>query len=342
MQTINSLSYDIRKAAEHAILAAWSLSQRNEHPQAVDFFDEPLSKLARACAAVTPRRAYDTDDSIIARGLLTQDFGQILSNAATVFARDRYRNNATHLTFCQLVEVRNFRPHEFADGSVQTTLDPVSEHDEVTNGRVTFYSTNVAKLTRYAKILSFSDEVVTNDAIDLVKTALAGLGSAAASNEASAVYGVLEANGALSDAAPVFHPDFGNVVADPLSDTALASAMAKLRKGMSGHADDVDSDLNAHHLVVSASLEFAAKKLNIDAGLGLSITTTCRLPEGRWFLLPSQHVQPVVGILRLRGSAEPVSIDPHRRRSQEGGFAVKGSANIGAVMLTRHAIRGGA
>jgi len=340
MQAQSHLTEDIKIAATHAILSAWSLSQRDEHPQAPDFFGEPLSKLARACGRLTQARPHDNETMVMARGMASQDFGQVLANAAQVFAANRYRNSAPHLSFCEPIEVRDYRPVDFADASIAPALDPIGENAEVTRARVSFGGTGHGQLTRYAKILNFSERVVRNDQSDLVKTSLAGLGAAAGRREGAAVYALLEANEALADGSPVFHAGYGNIVG-ALDATTLAAAMAALRQGMTGYSGDI-ADLEARFLIVAADLELSAKKLVHDSGIDLVVIASANLVTGRWYLLPDPQIQPVVGVLRLRGSTVPILLEPMPRPIQESGFCIKAGADIGAGILTRHAVRGGA
>lgn len=332
-------STDQKAAIVDAILAAWGAAPNYPHPNAVDFSDAPLSKLAYLCGTATAGMRTNENPRVVQnRGIASQDFGDTLAQAAQTYALRRYQLSARYLAFVGTIEAANFNAVEVADLSVATSLLQVGELAEVTTGRVTMKNLAAAQLLSYASNLLFSREIVVNDQVDLIKTTLAALGTAAASTEGRLVYAALSANPTLSDGAPVFHSDFGNIQG-ALSDTTLAAGLAALRGGMSGHDDDV-SDLEAAHLVVAAGLEYAARKLIQDAGLSVSVTPTAHLPAGTWYLLPDPDIQPVVSVIRLKDTKQPLRLEPYPTPIELDGFTIRAAADLGATMVSRYAVMG--
>lgn len=330
---------DTKSALVDAILTAWGSAPRDAHPQAINFKDGPLSKLATFCGEFSQRRMpHDLPRSIMNRGMSTADFGDTLAKAAQTYALRRYKLAAAYLAFCGNVEAADFRAVEVADISVGTALRQVSQNGEIQAGRVTMQNATSAQLLSYASSLVFSRQIVVNDQSSLVATSLAAFGNAVVTTEGRLVYAALEDNLVLSDGGPVFHADYGNMLG-ALDSTSLAAGMAALRGSMSGHADDV-SDLAAAHLIVAAGLEYAARKLVRDADLPFTVTASTHLPTGHWYLLPDPEIQPVVSTISLKGSTAPLRLEPTPTPIEIDGFTIRAAADLGAVMVSRHAVRG--
>jgi hypothetical protein len=330
------LTTDQQTALHDAMITAFGTAPTYPHPSAELFADAPLSKAAEICGQATNPVRGSTPRTIQARGMTTGDFGHIIATAAATFAVNRYTAAARHLAFCGQIEAANFNPVEIANIGNVGPLAKVGEFGEIQRGSVTMSAVSNAQLTSYASSLMFSREVVVNDQTELVAKSLTGFGNAAALTEAQAVYGALHENPTMNDGAPVFHSDYGNIVG-ALADTTLAAALAALRNGF-----DEPVDLPAAHLVVAAGLEYTATKLVRDAGLPLAVTASALLPAGEWYLLPDPQIQPVVSVIRLKSVKTPVRIEPHPTPIEIDGFTVKASCELGAVILSRHVIRGAA
>ena len=200
---------------------------------------------------------------------------------------------------------------------------------------------STGQLLSYANNLIFSRELVINDQASLVQTALVAYGAAAAKTEAKLVYAALRENPSLSDGMPVFHAEFGNLLTGPFSGVALSAALSALRRGMTMQDDDM-SDLDAAHLIVSSGLELGCRQILFGAGLSekIRVTATAYLPDGEWFLLPDADIQPVVSVIRLAGTKKPVRLEPQKTPVNVDGFTIRAGADLGAAMVSRHAIRG--
>lgn len=334
------ISQDMREAAVDAILAALGHSPKAMHPLAVKFGDTPLSNIAAMCGHTG--HASNTDRRyVVSRGISTGDFASIVAAAAQTFAVRRYEKAASHLAFTGTIEAKDFRPVDIADISIGTALQRVGEYGEVQTGRVTMNDASSGQLASFANNLLFSRELVINDQTSLIQTALAAYGAAAAQTEAKLVYAALRENPTLSDGMPVFHAEFGNLLGAFVEPDALSMALAALRRGMTMQDDDI-SDLDAAHLIVSANMEYVCKKTVHEAGMGnqIRVTATAHLPAGEWFLLPDKDIQPVVAAIRLAGSKNPVRLEPQPTPIEVDGFTIRASADLGAAMVSRHAVRG--
>ncbi len=341
---------EIISAAPDALAAAFGIPNRAPHPQAHTLMDAPLSKLAYAIgAAVRAPQPHDSNQTVMARGMGTADFRRLLAGGASVLAARRFDAVGVHRVFCGTLEAKDFRPVSI--GTVDNNLfvppaplvkDIVWEIvniDEIKEGFVSTSVAGTAQLVSHACILSFSRQLIRNDDVGIIKTTVQQLGAAAANLEAAYVYHAMEQNPNLDDGAPVFHADFGNVVAEAFGESSLGKAMQALR--LQTLASGNRADLKSAHLVVASDLEFAASKLNHQCGLGLTITATYRLPAGRWFLLADPEVYPAVSILKLQGATNSTRIDEYKKFDSDS-VSLRMVTDVGAVMHDRVGIvRGG-
>lgn len=346
----NTFSIDMRSAAADALLSEFGHQQRPPHPLASTFEGHALSKMAYLVgAAIRQPLPHENDMMVRARGLTSSDFSAVVATAGRVFAEARYRAAARHLAFCESVEVRNFKPESVGDLAVANELPLVGEGAEITAHRALLADGGItAALMSYASILKYSRDVVINDNARLVASSLAAFGNAAARTEARLVYQALESNPVMPDGAPAFHEDFGNIVVPTegsaaLGEEILGAGLSALRKGASLLRNDGDvADLDAAHLIVSAELEFTARKLASSASMPIDIVATTRITAGRWYLLPDRSVQPVVAALRLKGAASPLRLEQATKSAGFDGFGVRAAADLGAALVSRFAVRGGA
>lgn len=332
---------DILAAGTDALGAAFGAPNRNPHPLADDLATAPLSRLAYAAGlTIRPQQSHENDRAVMARGMQSQDFAALLAAASMTLANVRFNTLAEHRVFCAPVECRDFKPTEIASTGLDIELPEIGEHGEMQTGVVLFGQGNTAQLRSYGRVLSAARQLIVNDQAGMIADAVAQIGAAAARTEAREVFAALESNPTLDDGELVFHADHGNIVAAALDGTSLGAAMAALRTMVliGGNL----ADLAAAHLVVSADVELAARKLVHEAGLQVSVSASGRLSTGRWFLLPSPEAAPTVGVLRLKGNTSPVRIEPWRGTSAFDGTQMKAAADTGAVMLARTLIRGGA
>ena len=332
---------DILAAGPDAIAAAFGTPNRNPHPLAADLATAPLSRLAYAAGiTIRPQQSHENDRAVMARGMASNDFAAALAAASMTLANARFGVLAEHRAFCSPVECTDFKPTEIASTGLDIELPEVGEHGEMKTGLVLFGQGNTAQLRSYGRVLSAARQLIINDQAGMIADAVAQIGAAAARTEAREVYAALESNPTLADGELVFHAAHGNIVASALDGTSLGAAMAALRtmEMIGGNL----ADLAAAHLVVSADLELAARKLVHEAGLQVSVTASGRLSTGRWFLLPDHEAAPTVGVLRLKGNTNPLRIEAWRGTSAFDGAQMKAAADTGAVMLARALIRGGA
>lgn len=334
---------DILAAGADALSAAFGVPNRNPHPLSDDLITAPLSRLAYAAGlAIRPQQSHESDIVVMGRGMKSRDFSKLLADASTTLANRRFSAMAEHRSFCAEMECRDFKPTEMYSTAVEADgdneLPEVDEYSPISAGSVVLGKGMMARLKTYSRILRASRQLIINDFAEMFSNNVKNLGSAAARTEARCVYSALESNPTLGDGELVFHSDHNNIVIESLSSYALGEGMRALR--MMPLISGEQADLTASHLVVAAELEMVANHIVQECGMKLSVTASARLPTGRWYLLPSPETAPVIGVLRLNGSTNRVTIEAWQEDKVDGA-SVRARCDTGAVLVARTMIRGG-
>ncbi|MDX9718942.1 MAG: hypothetical protein RBT67_16365 [Thauera sp.] len=337
---LNHTPRDILAAGPDAVAAAFGVPNSTPHPLADQLSTAPLSRLAfYAGLAIRPQQPHETDRVVMSRGMTSSDYAAMLAAASTTLANRRFTAVAEHRAFCAVIECRDFRPEQIVTTDVDGELPEVSELQPLAAGRVIVGNGAAAQLRTFARILRAKRELIINDNAAMLADAAQTLGTAGARTEAREVYAVLESNPTLDDGELVFHADHGNIVASAFDATSLGAAMAALRTMtlIGGN----QADLSAAHLVVSADLELAARKLIHEAGLQITVTASGRLATGRWYLLPNPEAAPTVGVLKLKGASNPILVESWQDEFAFDGSVMRARCDTGAVLVARTVIRGG-
>lgn len=333
-------SREVMAAAPDALAKALGLSVSNPHP-----FAEMLSMREIAYAAGVAKRpdlVGRSDMEIMSHGLSVGDFSKALAEAAQLLTVRTFQAQAQHTKFCEVIEVKNFIPSGLPNLDSDVSLEPLAEDAEIVSGGViTAAGAASAQLTTFAKIIGLSRQAIVNDQMDGFARVVAGLGASAARLEAKLVADALASNSTLDDGAVVFDAAYNNVLASMLNFTSLGQAMGMLRTQTNAAGNRLD--LAAKHLVVSAEQEFAARQIVLDAGLNVEIAVLSYLPAGHWYLLADPKIHPTIGTLKLKGTKSAVRVVEQRRRPDSiDGSAVKISADLGAIVMSRTGIVRGA
>jgi hypothetical protein len=263
-----------------------------------------------------------------------------LADAVRTVTQARMAAHMRHEIFCKLMPVVDYKPQQFPMLAVGADLEFLGESSEAPEAMVSDEAGALAGLGRYGRNVLISRNVLLNDDIGLIMATFENFGTAAARVEAKLAYALLESNPVLSDSESMFDAGHGNVLASALAESTLGEAMGMLRAMPDPFGEVLDHDPAV--LVVEGALELSARRLVREAGLELEVVATSRLGSGRWYLLPSPDLAPVVGLLRLAGSKSPVSIDAARDDLGRDGSLIAVRANAAVVPLGRTAIKGGA
>lgn len=327
---------EVLAAAPDVARLALGLPVAHPHPLAssVTLADVALI-LGRAKRAQQP---HETDAMVQGRGMASDDFGNLLADAARGVVERRYELAADHLGFAAPVQAADFRPFTLPGvDAAGLSLEPVTELGELVHGAITTPAgAAAAALQTFGRAVTVSRRAVVNGTLAALDVLAAGAAVNAARLEARLVAEMLERNPVQDDAAPLFRADFGNVLdGRPLTPGDLSAAMGALRKQPTSSGEP--AGMAARHLVVGPDLEGLAYQAVQDAGLSERIAVHClpSLPAWRWYLLADPSLQPCVGVLRLRGARVPVRVERARRELSTDGVPLRVVADAGAVALGR-------
>lgn len=272
--------------------------------------------------------------AIMGYGISSREFSSLLANGLRHATLGAYEAQASHLAFCAVTPVENYKEISIPNVDADVPLNPLWEGAEKTvfAGMIGAGAVGV-KIQSYArKIVMSRAAVINNDLTDFSRT-LVNAGTNAARVEAKLVADALESNPTLDDDAPVFGTDYGNVIVQELDATSLGAAMSQLRTQKTPAGDL--ADLAGKHLVVAPALELKARELVHTSGVGITVTALAHLPIGRWYLFASPAVHPVISVLRLAGATKPVRVETAKLPMDYDGAAVFISADLGATFLRR-------
>lgn len=279
-----------------------------------------------------------------ASGITQADFGAALGGVLRVATVAGLTANTRHEQLCARIDVRDFLPRSFPSVALDTDLALVNELGEFKQATLSATGGLTAQIKTFGRNIAVSRRALLADDIGLIVRAFKNFGAAAARLEAKLIYGLIESNPTLSDAESMFNAPRGNILASALNEATLGEAMGMLRALPDPFGEK--QNLDAAVLAVEGKLEAPARRIVKDTGLDLEVVASPWLAAGRWYVLPSPDVAPVVGLLRLAGSKHPATVGPHSPRSDTSASALDGAmfgvrVDTGVVALGRTAIRGG-
>lgn len=341
-------------APEVVIEAAADYWRHQENPRAENI--HPLARhmrlqdLAKAYAHKHARvMDHHHERLVVALGMGTAQFAQFLADGQMTAVQTAYSAQAmNHLEFCLQLPVQDYKPYEFV-GELDPiiSLEPIGQGGEIQHFQTAAFQSvesggNVeeAHLTRFGRIVGFTEDAIVNDSLGATSRFISSLAVSAARLESSRVCNALMSNPVDKTGAAIFGAAKGNVLPEALDKTTLGLAMSLLR--MQSLPNGQPCDLSAKHLVVAADLELTAREIVADSGLDVAVRPMAYMPSGRWVLLADHRIQPVVGVLRLKGEPQPVKVSGAKKKISSDSTYVKVEADIGALMLSSIGIvRGG-
>lgn len=281
----------------------------------------------------------ESEMSVVARGLRSNDFALLLANGAKHVTVAAFNAAAQeHLQFTSSTDVDGFQPENLSAIDGDLDLQPLGELEEIACGAAFTAAGGIAvRLNTFGRVIMIGRALIINDQLGALKSVFAAVGSHAAQKEAAIIAGILNSNPVMDDGSEMFGD--ANTVKVALDGAALGSAMGMLRNQESGAGNALN--LRAAHLVVGPELEYAARKAVLDAGLDIKVAALAGLPSTRWFLLPDPTLHPVLTVLRLTGSKSPLRLE-HKASFEFDGTGIRVTADLGAAFLRRTGIvRGG-
>lgn len=333
---------DMLAAMPDGMALALGQTVRSAHPFAEYIEPSPLRMGAFAAGQlVSARRPGEPQMAVVSRGLRSMQFQTALASSLQEVARRRFDKQATHRNFANEIEVDKLGVAE-----VQPKVHISPAFNDITGGNEALHSNAALKNGESITLFSFGRQVdifreqIINDDQKAISEAISETGITAARHEARMVAASLEENPNMRDGKPVFHADFGNILATAFGEPALIAALAALRNQVSREGLPINAA--TAYLVVAPAFEYTASKLVNDSGLPIEVIVLASLPVARYYLLTAKDISRTIAVARLSGSSHPVRVEPVKTPLELDGLALRVSLDVGANMVGRSGIlRGG-
>lgn len=251
----------------------------------------------------------------------TSDFPLLLSAAANKALLGQYAvEQPTYRKWAARKPFVDFKAHQFLRIGDFPAFTEIKESGEVKYGSM---SENAESVTakEYGTGVAIGRRALINDDLSALSDFSSTMAIRAANDENRLAYGVLTANGVLSDSVALFHATHGNLpTAAALADGPLGLAVLALRNQTS--LDGMKLNLSPAYLVVGAALEVTARKLltavnatktsDINPWANLAeLVVDANLGATEWYLFASPSAAPTV-VYGYVGSAEGPQVRSER------------------------------
>ncbi len=278
-----------------------------------------IGDLAHARGERVNLRDQNAPDGARRRRHSTSDFPLLLADAANKTLLANYAAaEPTYRHWAGLRSFTDFRDHSFLRIGDFPQFQETNEGDELKYGTL---SENREKVR--AKELNAGIAIGRRALVMTTCSALADFSSMiairAAADENARVYGLLAANGALSDGKTLFHADHANKAAAgaAITVTSVTLAVAALRKQKS--LDGVPLNLAPRFLVVGPEKELEARQVprrhhrrqggrREPVGGTMELVVDANIAAVAWYVMADPAAAPSDGLwlcLRRRGAADP-------------------------------------
>ena len=222
-----------------------------------------LDMVADMAAARGERVNARNQDELLERAVgahSSSDLPKLLSAAANKALLGQYAIEApTYRKWAARKPFVDFKAHQFLRIGDFPAFKEIKEAGSVKYGSI---SENAESVTakEYGSGVAIGRRALINDDLSALSDFSSTMAIRAANDENKLVYGVLIANGALSDSVALFHGDHANLpTAGALADGTLGAAILALRSQKS--LDGMQLNLSPAYLVVGPALEVTARKL---------------------------------------------------------------------------------
>lgn len=243
-------------------------------------------------------------------GLSSSEFINHLGNTLRIPVVQKLQAQTAHRAFCKIIGLPNFKPREFPSIGIDADLVEITpemgEHKNAVS--IADLPGLDGEIHTYGRNVYISREVIVNDQSALIIDAFGTLGTSAGRLEAKLVYALLESNPTLGDDGPMFHADYGNLLAGgPLSLDTISESMTSLRRMQTNSGNE--ADIRARFLIVPAELEANALSIVHINNLPLEVVATSRISaSGNWYVMSDPEAAPVVGLLHMEASNSGISV----------------------------------
>ncbi len=331
-----------KEAVIDALALAFGCKIANPHSMAKSV-ERPLEKLALDSYASSPGGFIGGNGgikSLVSNGLKTAEFSGEIARLMRSAANSVFTSAATHRAYCSIAKVENFKPVEI-DADIDAGLDSLSgrviDGAEIEMVWATGKQTEAGKISTWARIFSFSRQLIINNDVSYLARIAKRIGSSSAGIEAKQVANALEATQTLADGKPAFGSSEGNEVTcqSLFIESSLALAIGTLRS--QEVAPGIAANAAAKFLLVSPMNEVGAKHAMKELGLSEEITVSALagIPDDRFYVLADPEQFPTISILNFETDQAPFLIEQKKVPIEYDGTQVKARLDTGAVLTSR-------
>ncbi len=272
----------------------------------------------------------------------TSDFPLLLADAANKALLSQYQIAApTYRSWAARKPFTDFKSHSFMRIGDVPAFKEIKEGGEVQYGTL---SESAEKVTarEYTTGIAIGRRALVNDDLSALSDFSSGIAIRAANDENRLAYGVLLANGVMSDGKALFHADHGNLqtAAAGFGATAIGTTVSYLRKQKS--LDGLPLNLSPAFLVVGPELEVAARQLlaavtatktadvNVWANFA-ELIVDANIVDQSWYVFASPSTAPAVVYGYVGGSEGPQVRSERDFDSQAVKIAASLDFAVGAI-----------
>ena len=246
----------------------------------------------------------------------TSDFPLLLADAANKSLLAQYQAAApTYRKWAARKPFVDFKDHSFLRAGDFPAFREINEAGEVKYGTISENAEKV-RAKEYGTGIAIGRRALINDDLSALSDFSSQIAIRAAADENKLAYGVLAANGALSDGKAIFHTDHGNLAASgaAIDATSVALAVAALRAQKS--LDGLVLNLQPAFLVVGPAQEVAARQIlaaitptkstdvNVWSGFA-ELIVDANITGNAWYVFAESSAAPVVVYGYVGGSEGP-------------------------------------
>jgi hypothetical protein len=234
------------------------------------------------------------------------------------------------------VQARDFRSIEVADIQLQDFGPPLTGQEFTPYQRANLTGTtfNVEIGTVDVKLACSHQQIVNNQAIDILAQGAAAFRNQAYRKELQVIAEALDANADLGDGAVWFAAGTSNLVTGADIDAAgLADATAALRDQatLAGSCD-----LDAAVMLVGADDEIAARALCYSLeGTPIRVIGTGFLSGSSWYLIARPTEAPSIARVTFQGAQDSVTFSPAQRSDDGLGLSIEASHRVSFGVASR-------
>lgn len=246
----------------------------------------------------------------------TSDFPLLLADAANKSLLAQYQVAApTYRKWAARKPFVDFKDHQFLRAGDFPAFREINEAGEVKYGTISENAEKV-RAREYGTGIAIGRRALINDDLSALSDFSSQIAIRAAADENKLAYGVLAANGALSDGKAIFHTDHGNLAAAgaAIDATSVALAVSALRAQKS--LDGLVLNLQPAFLVVGPAQEVAARQIlaaitptkstdvNVWSGFA-ELIVDANITGNAWYVFAESSAAPTVVYGYVGGSEGP-------------------------------------